>query len=100
MIQVGGATYRIERCAPHRYTVVRLLDDLEVGTFRTFPRLRIQPSRVELSLFRQLVRAALRSARTSVVMHVAPVYAPEDEAPTSSSARSPSSLPPPTPALA
>jgi hypothetical protein len=99
MIQVGGVTYRIERCAPHRYCVVRLLDDLEVGTFRTYPTLRIQPSGVELSLFRALVRAALRSARTSVVMQASPVYVPEDEAPASASSRTPSSLPPTTPAL-
>jgi hypothetical protein len=99
MIQVGGVTYRIERCAPHRYSVVRLLDDSEVGTFRTYPSLRIQPSEVELGLFRQLVRAALRAARTSVVMAVAPVYTPDDEASPSPSSRSPSSFPPPTPAM-
>jgi hypothetical protein len=99
MIQVGGVTYRIERCAPHRYSVVRLLDDREVGTFRTYPSLRIQPSGVELALFRALVRAAMRSARTSAVMQVAPVYVPDDEAPVSAGSRTPSSLPPPTPAL-
>ena len=99
MIQVGGVTYRIERCAPHRYSVVRLLDDSEVGTFKTYPSLRIQPSGLELSLFRTLVRAALRAARTSVVMRVSPVYVPEEAAPDSTNKRTPSSLPPPTPAL-
>jgi hypothetical protein len=99
MIQVGGVTYRIERCAPHRYSVVRLLDDREVGTFRTHPNLRIQPSGVELGLFSALVRAAMRSARTSAIMHVAPVYVPDEEAP-SSVPRTPSSLPPTTPVLA
>jgi hypothetical protein len=97
MIQVGGVTYRIERCAPHRYGVVRLLDDLQVGTFRTFPSLRIHPMHVELGLFRALVRAALRSARTSAVMHVAPVVEPDHDAPASSKNRPPSSLPPRTP---
>jgi len=99
MIQVGGVTYRIERCAPHRYSVVRLLDDLEVGTFRTFPNLRIQPTHVELALFGALVRAALRSARTSAVMQVAPAFKSDEEAPASSGNRAPSSLPPRAPLL-
>lgn len=98
MIQVGGVTYRVERVSAHRYSVVRLLDDLEVGTFRTSPNVRVQPSRVELALFRDLVRAALRAARTSVVMQAAPVYVPDEPAPAVSDKRSPSSLPP-TPAL-
>ena len=99
MIQVGGVTYRIERCAPHRYSVVRLLDDLEVGTFRTSPNLRIQPMNVELALFRALVRAALHSARTSAVLQAAPVFKSDEEAPGSSGTRPPSSLPPRTPLL-
>ena len=100
MIQVGGVTYRIERTAAHRYGVVRLLDDVVVGTFRTFPGLRIQPLAVELALFRSLVRAALRSARTSVVMNAAPVYTPDEEpASSKSSPRTPSTMPP-RPALA
>lgn len=98
MIQVEGVTYRIERTAAHRYSVVRLLDDSEVGTFRTAPNLRINPVAIELGLFRTVVRAALRAARTSVVMNVAPVYLPDDE-PSSSKPRIPSTLPP-RPALA
>ena len=39
MILVRGVTYRIERTAPHCYSVVRLLDAVEVGTFRTLPAL-------------------------------------------------------------
>ena len=108
MLQVGGITYRIERTAPHVYSVVRLLDDVEVGTFRTLPILRIHTARIELTLFRDVVRAALRSARTSAVMHVAPVFEPYDERSTSASepsaaahsGRSPSSTPPATPAMA
>jgi len=102
MLQVKGITYRIERTEPHCYSVVRLLDDIQVGTFRTLPSLRIHTAQIELSVLRDVVRAALRSARTSAVMHVAPVFQPDDESEpvTSSSSsvappvRTPSSVPP------
>ena len=108
MVVVKGATYRIERTAPHRYSVVRLLDDLEVGTFSTLPALRVHPLVVEVNTMRDIVRAALKSARTSAVMHAAPVFQPDEpsSAPASSSAppaclpRTPSSAPPPAPAMA
>lgn len=113
MVVVEGVTYRIERTAPHHYLVVRLLDDREVGTFQTLPALRVHPLQVEVSVMRDVVRAALRSARTSAVMHAAPVYRPEEASePAASSAppqrypstppppRAPSSAPPPSPAMA
>jgi len=108
MLQVKGVTYRIERTEPHCYSVVRLLDDTEVGTFRTLPQLRITGAQIELTLLRDVMRAALRSARTSAVMHVAPVFQPdEEERPALASAsstgapvRSPSSAPPPNAVMA
>jgi len=108
MLQVRGVTYRIERTEPHCYSVVRLLDDAEVGTFRTLPTLRVHTTHVELPLLRDIIRAALRSARTSAVMHVAPVFQPDDEATNSGGSgggaptgvRSPSSVPPPAAAMA
>lgn len=108
MLQVRGITYRIERTEPHCYSVVRLLDDTEVGTFRTLPTMRIHSAQIELAVLRDIVRAALRSARTSAVMHVAPVFQPDDESAPSANAasssppaaRSPSSVPPPARAMA
>jgi hypothetical protein len=110
MLQVSGVTYRIDRTEPHCYSVVRLLDDAQVGTFCTRPALRIHPLCVEDSVMRDVVRAALRSARTSAVMHVAPVHQPDDEressrpnAPSAAVVASPrpsSSVPPPESALA
>ena len=106
MLQVRGVTYRIERTEPHCYAVVRLLDDVEVGTFRTRPAVRVHPQLVDAELMRDVVRAAMRSARTSAVMQVAPAFQPDDEtSPTAavSSApptRSSSSAPPPEPAMA
>jgi hypothetical protein len=92
MIQVRGVTYRVERTEPHVYVVVRLLDDVDMGTFRTLPGLRIHPRSCDIDQFKDVVRAVLRSARTSAVMHVAPVFQAEDEA--SAPPRSPSSMPP------
>lgn len=103
-----GVTYRIERTAPHCYAVVRLLDDVAVGTFRTAPALRLHPQQVDDGVMRDIVKAALRSARTSAVMNVAPELPPENNResspsaapPESSSAMSPSTVPPPGHAIA
>jgi hypothetical protein len=103
MLQVQGVTYRIVRIEAHCYSVVRLLDDAEVGTFRTRPVLRVHPLQIEADLLKDVVRAAMRSARTSAVMHVAPVFQPDDDAQTTASSappkRPPSSAPPPAPAM-
>ncbi|HVY30648.1 MAG TPA: hypothetical protein VHB79_29010 [Polyangiaceae bacterium] len=102
---VKGVTYRIERTEPHCYSVVRLLDDREVGTFRTLPALRVHPLQIAVTELRDVVRAALRSARTSAVMHVAPAFQSDDEQPETAAssappaARAPSSAPPPSPVM-
>jgi hypothetical protein len=102
MLLVRGVTYRLDRTAPHCYSIVRLLDDQPVGTFSTRPVLRIHPLGIEDGLMRDVVRAALRSARLSTVMHVAPVYRPEGDAdresvepPASGNVEAASSSPPP-----
>jgi len=114
MLQVRGVTYRIDRTAAHEYSVVRLLDDAQVGTFRTLPALRIHPLCVEDQVLRDVVRAALRSARTSSVMHAVPVsppnHSPERDSspspdssgnvPAVTAACAPSSVPPPESASA
>jgi hypothetical protein len=92
MIQVGGVTYRVERVEPHYYAVYRLLDDVKLGTFRTLPALRLHPINCEVDLFRDVVRTAMRSARTSAVMHAAPVFQPDEEP--ANEQRSPSTVPP------
>jgi hypothetical protein len=100
MVQVEGVTYRVERPEPHCYAVYRLLDDVMVGTFRTRPGLRIHPVECDVTVFRDIVRAALRTARTSAVMHAAPIYQPDNDVasagPESAAAqvKSPSTVPP------
>jgi hypothetical protein len=90
MVQVAGVTYRVERTEPHCYAVFRLLDDVLVGTFRTLPGLRLSPTNCDVNLFRDIVRATQRAARTSAVMHLAPAPKAEEDA----AAKSPSTVPP------
>jgi hypothetical protein len=70
MVQVAGATYRIELAEAHRYEVVRIADDVKVGSFFSQPPFDVKPSEgvgVEAGLLREIARAALRSAKTSWV---------------------------------
>ena len=108
MVLVNGVTYRIERTPPHCYVVVRLLDDVAVGTFRTTPALRMHPQHIDETTMRDVVKATMRSARTSAVMNVAPELPPENnresspgpESAVAPSPLSPSSVPPPERAIA
>lgn len=68
MVQVRGVTYRVERVSPHHYAVVRLLDDVGVGSFCTVPGLRLEPRGLDVELFAEIARTALRFARTSGVL--------------------------------
>ena len=92
MVQVQGVTYRVERVEPHHYAVVRLLDDAAMGTFRTLPVLRLHPRGCEDDLFTEIVKAALRFARTSGMMRA--VTPPQADSPQMAPRRSPSSMPP------
>jgi hypothetical protein len=68
MVQVAGATYRIERAEAHRYEVVRISDDVKVGGFCSQPPFDVSPTEgVQAGLLREIARAALRSAKTSWV---------------------------------
>ncbi len=91
MVQIRGVTYRIERLEPHYYSVVRLLDDVAIGTFRTLPGLRISPLACDVDLFTEIARASLRFGRTSGVMHAVP--SPQAEQRELTAQRSPSTLP-------
>ena len=67
MVQVAGTTYRIERAESHRYEVIRISDDVRVGSFHSQPPFDVHPVAVELGLLREIMRAALKSAKTSWV---------------------------------
>jgi len=68
MIQVRGVTYRVERTEPQCYSVVRILDDVHLGTFRTRSGLRLHPLDCDFDLFAEIAKTALRFARTSGMM--------------------------------
>jgi len=72
MVTLDGITYRIERLAPKTYAVVRVTDDLDVGTFKTVPELRVFAQGIEPALVEMIARTAVKSARTSWVGHPVP----------------------------
>jgi hypothetical protein len=72
MVSLDGVTYRIERLAPKTYAVVRVSDDLDVGTFKTAPELRVFAEGIEPALLEMIARTAVKSARTSWVGHPVP----------------------------
>ena len=68
MVQIAGATYRIERGEAHRYEVIRIADDMRVGTFLSRPPFDVNPTPgIEPALLREIARAAMMSAKTSWV---------------------------------
>ena len=67
MVQVAGTTYRIVRLGQGQYDVVRILDDLKVGSFVSFPRVEVTSSSIEPVLMREIARAAIQGAKTSWV---------------------------------
>jgi hypothetical protein len=91
MVQVEGVTYRIVRVNTGSYTVVRIRDDQEVGSFQTAPVLGIEARLVEPELMREVARLAIHTAKTSYVGFRAPLPPPE----VASAMRRPSSMPPP-----
>ena len=67
MVQVGGTTYRVVRVEAGHYEVIRLLDDVRVGAFRSSPSLEVMPSGIERAELVMIARAAVQGAKTSWV---------------------------------
>jgi len=67
MVQVLGATYRIIRVAEGAYDVVRILDDANVGSFRTAPRATVVATSLDMNVMSEIVRASIQGAKTSWV---------------------------------
>ncbi|MEP7049701.1 MAG: hypothetical protein ABJB12_05080 [Pseudomonadota bacterium] len=65
MIQVHSITYRIVRMQKGTYQVIRLLDDMPVGTFTLGRRSEAVCEGDRPELIREVARAALQGARTS-----------------------------------
>jgi hypothetical protein len=67
MVQVSGGTYRVVRLGEGYYEVVRLLDDVRVGTFRSLPELTVEVQGIDEGLMQAIARAAIQKAKTSWV---------------------------------
>jgi hypothetical protein len=75
LLSVRGVTYRIARVTPGAYEVVRILDELRVGTFECTPALRVMPEAVGSDLLREIAYAAMKQGQLSSTMPMPQVFA-------------------------
>ena len=66
MVQVAGTTFRIERAGPSRYDVIRINDDVRVGSFQTAP-VKVLVHHVDYELMRSIALAAVHEGKISWV---------------------------------
>jgi hypothetical protein len=76
MVSHEGITYRIERIAERTYGVVRVHDDVNVGSFKTGRVLRVFAEGIEPAVLETVAREAVRTAKTSWVMNPRPTPQP------------------------
>jgi hypothetical protein len=67
MVQVQGTTYRIVRITRGNYSVVRVLDDVVVGTFTAGTAVKVTNRDIEPAVMREIARIAIQGAKTSWV---------------------------------
>lgn len=67
MVQCQGTTYRIVRIARAHYSVVRVLDDVAVGTFTSGSAVEVSPQGIDPTMLREIARLAIQGAKTSWV---------------------------------
>ena len=65
MVQVLSVTYRIVRVRPGSYDVVRLLDDVRIGTFSLGPHRDALIEGDAPEVVREVARVALQGGRTT-----------------------------------
>ena len=65
MVQFDGATYRIVKVERGRYDVIRILDEVCIGSFETVPKLRVHPVSVTEKLLLGVSMTALKQAKIS-----------------------------------
>jgi len=77
MVQCSGKTYRIMKMGPGSYEVVRILDDVRMGSFDVSPRLRVRPEPgVVENLLVEIALTALKEAKLSWTAQVHGVLVP------------------------
>lgn len=69
MVQVKGNTYRIVRLQRGRYEVIRILDDVRVGTFQNEPNLNVHGEGIDTSLMVEIALSAIRAGKLSWASH-------------------------------
>jgi hypothetical protein len=74
LIRFGSVTYRISRLRHGEYEVVRILDDVRIGTFGCFPELTVTSSSIHPAFILKIARAAARTARTSWIRRLAHAF--------------------------
>jgi hypothetical protein len=65
MVQLSGKTYRIMKIDSRSYEVVRILDDVRMGSFEVTPRLVVRPEGAPRELLHQIALTALKEAKLS-----------------------------------
>jgi hypothetical protein len=71
LIRFGNVTYRIGRLSYGQYEVVRILDDVRLGTFESYPCLTVTSATIEPSFILRIAQAAARGARPSWIDRLA-----------------------------
>ncbi|MEP7053404.1 MAG: hypothetical protein ABJB12_23775 [Pseudomonadota bacterium] len=66
MVQVSGTTFRIVRLTRGQYEVVRILDDVKIGTFRCEPSLAVSDG-PNSELLREVARCAIQGGKCTWV---------------------------------
>jgi hypothetical protein len=94
MVHLEGVTYRIVRIASSWYSVVRIQDDQEVGSFKTAPALGVEARLIEPELLREVARSAIHAGKTSSVGFPAPLPPAVSAAPASAGQRRPGNMRP------
>ena len=89
MVSIEGNTYRIERTSSRTYAVVRVSDDVSVGTFKTGRTILVFPVGIDAVLLESIARDAVKSAKTSWVDHPVPTPRPAKPESTTESAEQP-----------
>jgi hypothetical protein len=92
MIQHQGATYRIVKIGRGKYDVIRILDEVKLGSFETIPRLRVFPETGEEKVLLDISLAALKQAKISWQNMTAPRVPKSTPANKMPSSRPPRSL--------
>lgn len=70
LIRVGNVTYRIGRLRYGHYEVVRILDEVQLGTFECYPTLTVTSSIIHPAFILSIARAAARAARPSWIYRI------------------------------